>query len=229
VAAAQARGAAGLMRLLIVNPNATEAMTRTIARGAQAAAGPDVAITAPTNRDGPPAIQGAEDGAASVPGLLALLAAHAGEADAAIIGCFDDTGLEAARAALAIPVLGLGEAAFLAACLHGGRFSVVTTLAVSVPVIAENLRRYALDGRCARVRASGVPVLALEQTPEAAAAGVNAEIARAAAEDGVRAIVLGCAGMTGIMARLTAPPGVRLVDSTAAAAALAVAAARLVA
>ncbi|SEA55661.1 aspartate/glutamate racemase family protein [Rubrimonas cliftonensis] len=217
------------MRLLIVNPNATEAMTRAIARGAQAAAGPGVSITALTNHDGPPAIQGAADGDAATPGVLARLAAHQTEADAAIIACFDDTGLEEARAASGIPVLGLGEAAYLAACMRGGRFSVVTTLAVSIPVIEENLRRYALDRRCVRVRASGVPVLALEETPEAAAAQIDAEIARAGAEDGVSAVVLGCAGMTGVLHLLNAPKGVALIDSTAAAAALAVAAARLAA
>ena len=61
-----------------------------------------------------------------------------------------------------LPVVGIGEAAFHMASLIAGKFSVVTTLSRSVPAIEHNLVRYGLASRCARVRASDVPVLELE-------------------------------------------------------------------
>ncbi len=216
-----------MMRLLAINPNSTASMTATIAEAARAAAGPGVEIVARTNASGPPAIQGPEDGAAALPGVLAEIAWGAAQGvDAFIIACFDDTGLEEARALTDRPVIGIGEAAFHAAAMLGARFSVVTTLAVSVPVIEDNLRRYGLMGRCAKVRASGVPVLALESDP-AAETIVAAEVARACAEDGASAVVLGCAGMADLADRLAARTGARVIDGVRAATLMAQALARL--
>jgi len=207
------------MRLLVINPNATRSMTAKIAAAARAAVPAGVTVEAATNTAGPPSIQGPADGALAVPGVLALVASAV--ADAIVIACFDDTALTEARALSAVPVIGIGEAAFHAAMMLGARFSVVTTLSVSVPVIEANLAAYGLSGACIRVRASEVPVLDLEQPGSAAEARVAAEIARALAEDGARAIVLGCAGMADLAARLQARHGVPVIDGVAAASGMA--------
>ena len=82
------------------------------------------------------------------------------------------------------------------------RFAVVTTLARSVPVLENNLLRYGLDRRCARVRATDVPVLELDNPASNARARIGAEISRALDQDGAEAIVLGCAGMADLAASL---------------------------
>ena len=212
------------MRLLFINPNSTVSMTETVAEAARAVAPADVEIVARTSTAGPPSIQGPEDGEAAVPGLLAEIAA-AGLVDAIVIACFDDTGLAEARALADCPVIGIGEAAFHAAMLIGARFSVVTTLAVSVPVIEANLAAYGLASACARVRASGVPVLGIENAE--GAERVSAEIARAVAEDGVGAIVLGCAGMADLAAEMKRRHGLPVIDGVAAACGMARAVAAL--
>ena len=213
------------MRLLFVNPNTTAEMTETVRRAAAAVAPPHVRLDAMTSPRGPAAIQGPEDGEAAIPGLLeAIDTGLADGSDAVVVACFDDTGLEAARARAAPrPVIGIGQAAFHAAMLLGGRFSVVTTLAVSVPVIEENLARYGLGRACARVRASGVAVLELERDRERASERVSDEIARAVAEDGVDAVVLGCAGMAPLVAPMSARHGVTVIDGVQAACGLAAA------
>lgn len=209
------------MRVLVVNPNSTASMTAGIVAAARAAAAPDVIVEGLTNMGAPPAIQGPEDGAAAVPGVLeAIGRARAEGFDAAIIACFDDTGLAEVRAIAGIPVIGIGQAAFLAAMVHG-RFSVVTTLPVSVPVIEENIARYGLAAACARVRASGLPVLSLESDPDGARATLADQARETAAQDGVQAIVLGCAGMAPFGAPMSAASGLPTVDGTAAAIGLA--------
>ncbi len=206
-----------MIRLAVINPNSTVSMTDKIAAAACAAA-PGAAIDARTCAGAPPAIQGPADGAAAVPYMLAeLLRAEAEGADAAIIACFDDTGLAEARARARIPVIGIGEAAFHAAMMLGGRYSVVTTLAVSVPVIAANIRNYGLASHCARVRASDVPVLDLEHAASGARTRISAEIAAAIAEDGVDCVVLGCAGMADLAASLAAEHAMPVIDGVAAA------------
>ncbi len=211
------------MRIAVINPNSTVSMTDKAVKAARAAA-PGVEVVGITCHQSPPAIQGPEDDAICRPFVLAEVAkAVAGGADAVVIACFDDPALDAARASVSVPVIGIGEAGFHAAMMLGGRFSVVTTLAVAIPVIEENLARYGLAQACVRVRAAGVAVLELEDEGTGAHLKVSAEIARAKAEDGVGAIVLGCAGMADLAARLAAQHGLKVIDGVGAAAAFAVA------
>lgn len=215
------------MRILFLNPNSTVAMTESIVAAA-AAANPQVEVLGWTNHDGPQAIEGADDGAAAVPGLLALLPkARAEGADAIVIACFDDTGLAVVRAAAHCPVIGIGQSAYVAAHLLGHRFSVVTTLDVSVPVIEGNIAAHGFQETCISVRPSGLPVLVVEEGSEATRARLADEV-RAARAEGASAAVLGCAGMASLREDLLARTGVPLIDGVAAAAQLAAALARLV-
>ncbi len=208
------------VRVVIINPNSTASMTDAMVAGAQAAA-PGVVFEGWTSALGPAAIEGAADGDAAVPHLLPLVrAASDGGADGIVIGCFDDTGLEAARALAACPVIGIGQAAYHMAALRAGRFSVVTTLAVSVPVLEANIAAQGFGGWLGRVRASGVAVLALEADPAAADVAIVAEARAALAEDGVGCIVLGCAGMVGLPDRVAAATGAVVIDGVTAAARL---------
>ena len=209
------------MTIVIINPNSTTAMTDAMVETARATV-PSAEFVGITSHDGPPAIQGPEDGVRAIPPLLLCVdSARDLGARAIIIGCFDDTGLGEARARSGCPVIGIGQAACLAAAALGGRFSVVTTLAVSVPVIEENIIRYGLSGSIGRVRASGVPVLDLERDPEVAARRVISEIRLAADLDGVGAIVAGCAGMIDIPRLAARTVRIPVVDGVRAAASLA--------
>jgi allantoin racemase len=210
------------MHINIVNGNTTAAMTRTIETAARKAARPDTVIRAVESAFGPASIEGAYDDAFAVPGILARIAEGEAEgADAHVIACFDDTGLDAARALANAPVVGIGEAGFHCASLLAHRFAVVTTLTRSVPVLENNLLRYGLERRCARVRATDVPVLELDNPASNARARIGTEIARALDDDHAEAIVLGCAGMADLAASLSAEFGVPVIDGVAAAVVLA--------
>ena len=210
------------MRILVVNPNTSVAMTKKIGAAARAVAAPGTEIIAVNPADGPVSIEGYYDEVFSVPGLLAEITK--GEAlgvSAHVIACFDDTGLEAARSLASAPVIGIGEAAFHLASLVAHRFAVVTTLSRSIPAIETNLVKYGLASRCAKVRACEVPVLALDDPASNASAQISAEIERARHEDRAEAIVLGCAGMAELAARLTEQHGLPVIDGVASAVKLA--------
>lgn len=209
--------------IVLINPNSTVSMTESMAEVARRNA-PGADIVAWTSHDGPAAIEGPEDGEACIPPLLALVEeAETAGADAIVIGCADDTGLAQARERAPCPVLGIGQAGYHMAALAGPRFSVVTTLEVAVPILEANVRTYGLGGALGRVRAAGVPVLALESDRAAASARVLDEATRAAREDGVHSIVLGCAGMSHIPSMAPPDLSVRLIDGVAAATRFAVA------
>ncbi len=212
------------MRLLVINPNTTAEMTESVAAAARLAARPGTEIVALNPPEGPASIQGPEDGAAALPGLFALFDAEVvekGGYDGLIIACFDDTGLLDLKDRSPVPVIGIGEAGYHAAMLAGRLFSVVTTLAVSVPVLEENIARYGFASRCAKVRAAGVPVLDLEFAREVAERKVAEEAERAIAEDDCDAIVLGCAGMADLARDMRMRFGIPVVDGVAAAVTLA--------
>lgn len=210
------------MRILVINPNTTASMTEKIGSAAREVAAAGTEIVARNPLTGPASIQGPEDGEAALPGLFAEIDKANGEDfDAIIIACFDDTGLYDARKRTTRPVIGIGEAAFHAATLIAGRFSVVTTLSVSVPVIEDNIVTYGFDQRCARVRASEVPVLELERPGSDAYRTISLEIVAALSHDGADAIVLGCAGMADLAHRLSLDHGVPVIDGVAAAVKLA--------
>ncbi len=208
------------MRLLVINPNTTSSMTDKIGAAARAAASADTEIVAVNPVSGPPSIEGYYDEVFAVPGLIEEMRS-AGAVDATVIACFDDTGLDAARSYAESPVIGIGEAAFHMASLIAGKFSVVTTLGRSIPVIEHNLVRYGLRSRCAKVRAAEVAVLDLEIPGSPAAALISREIDRAIEEDGAEAIVLGCAGMADLAAALARKHALPVVDGVAAAVRLA--------
>lgn len=204
--------------IVLINPNSTVSMTDAMLRTACETV-PTAVFQGWTSHDGPPAIQGVEDGLLAEKPLLALVAKASEQgASAIIIGCFDDTGLDAARSIAHCPVIGIGQAAYHLAALAGARFSVVTTLDVSVPILEENIRAYGLGGQIAKVRASGVPVLALEHDPKAATDQVMAEVQTAAREDDIQSVVLGCGGMVDVKQAADQDHCIRLIDGVRAAA-----------
>ena len=208
------------MRILVVNPNTTASMTEKIGAAARRVASPGTEIVAVNPVLGPASIEGYYDEAISLAGLLDVIG-RSHDHDAVVIACFDDTGLDAARCLTDRPVIGIGEAAYHLASMIANKFSVVTTLARSVPALEHNLHRYGLSARCARVRSSEVPVLDLERPGSDACNRISAEIGRAVAEDRAEAIVLGCAGMTDLAEALAAEHGLPVLDGVTCAVRLA--------
>ncbi|WP_105382994.1 aspartate/glutamate racemase family protein [Neorhizobium alkalisoli] len=209
------------MRIAVINPNATVSMTDRIAAAARRVAGTSTEILGRQPALGPEAIEGPFDGALSVPGLLReIVAAEVDGADAHIIACFDDTGLDAARAIATKPVIGIGEASFHAVSLVAHSFCVVTTLSRSAPVIEDNILRYGFSQRCRRVFATDIPVLELENPTNGAAERISAFI-RKGKEIGAEGVALGCAGMAEFAEDLQRAHAIPVVDGVTAAVGLA--------
>ena len=201
------------MRIKVINPNTTAAMTEVIGEAARAAASPGTVIVAATSPTGPVSIEGHYDEAVSVVGLLEEI--RAGERDGChgyVIACFGDPGLLAAREAARGPVLGIAEAAMHAASFLATGFSIVTTLG-RTRIIAEHLLRdYGMEHHCRRVRSTELAVLELDDPASDARARILDECRRALDEDGSGAIVLGCAGMADLAADLSRDLGVPVID-----------------
>lgn len=206
------------MLLHVVNPNSTASMTEQVGRAARRVAASGTVIDIGNPSDTPASIEGYADEAMAVPAMLAAIrAAEARGAEAHVIACFDDPGLNAAREVAAGPVLGICQSAVHVAMTLAARFSIVTTLPRSVPIIEDLAEAYGAGRRCRRVRAIDLPVLALEEDPATARRLLRAEILAARDQDSAEAVVLGCAGMAELCDWLAAETGVPVIDGVTAA------------
>lgn len=204
------------MRIKLINPNTSSAMTEAMARAAREVASPGTRIDAVATLSGPASIEGHYDEAISVIGLIDQMRADP-DADAYVIACFGDPGLLAARELTEAPVLGIAEAAMHAATFLATSFSVVTTLERTRIISEALVRNYGMQAACRRVRATDLPVLELEEPGDRVNEIVFAECLRALDEDRCGAIVLGCAGMAGLVEYLRARLPVPVIDGVTAA------------
>ncbi|MET2011326.1 aspartate/glutamate racemase family protein [Microbacterium chocolatum] len=210
------------MRITLVNPNTSRAMTEKIAVTAREVAGPGVEVRAVCPDVGPAAIESHIDEVRAAAAVIALIEADllAGGSDAYIVACFGDPGLDAARELVAVPVVGIAEAAMHVAAVSGRSFGVVTTLSRTLGRAADLVHRYGMERACVSLAGSGIRVLDLEETTSNAASTI-ADLAADAVTAGADVVVLGCAGMTDLCRTLSARLGVPVVDGVAAAVGLA--------
>jgi len=209
------------MRLLVVNSNTTDSVTQRIADCARAAASPGTTVTAISAPFGLPLIVSRADWLVAGPATLAALSAHRGDCDAAVIACFGDPGLDAAKELLDVPVLGISEAAFHAACMLGRRFGIVSFTAALRPMFEDVLAHHGLAARCAGFRMgpafAGDPGRVAEERR-----ALLVELCRQSVEqDGAEVVILAGGPLAGIAPALAPLVPVPLVDGTVAAVRLA--------
>lgn len=212
-----------MTRILVVNSNTTDSVTARIDHAARAAAPAGVVVETISAPFGLPLIVTRADWLVAGPATLAALAERRGGYDAAVIACFGDPGLDAAKELLDVPVLGISEAAFHAAAMLGRRFGVVSFTAALRPMFEDCLDHHGLRARCAGFRMgpafAGDPGAVAEERR-----ALLAELCRASVEqDGAEAVILAGGPLAGLAPELQPEVAVPLIDGTAAAVRLAAA------
>ena len=210
------------MRILVVNVNTTESMTDGIAEQARRVAAPDTEIVALTPTFGAESVEGNLESYLAAVGVLDVvlrwIETHPDSPpDAVIQAGYGEHGREGLQEALDCPVVDITEAAASTAMFLGHRYSVITTLDRTVPLIEDRLLLAGLSQRCASVRASDIPVLELESDPDRAVAAIVAACERAVREDRAEVICLGCGGMAELEEAVRERTGVPVVDGVTAA------------
>jgi allantoin racemase len=207
-------------RLLLINPNTTASMTERMADAARAVARPGTQIEAATVESSVPFIDGWYDETIAAAAVARLVSERAGTFDAAIIACFGDPGLYAARELTDAPVVGIAESSFLLAISLGHRFGIVSTVDRATPATWDLLRHYGIEARCAAVEPSEAEVLELDDDPSAQLDRMLAAGSRAIAA-GAEVLCMGCGAMLSIRTELERRLGVPVVEAVPAAVAYA--------
>ena len=205
------------MRLLLANPNTTQAVTDRIAAAARAVAGPGTEIVAVTAAFGAEVIATRTEMAVAEHASVTMLASHAEGCDAAIIGASLDSGLRAAREMLHCPVVGITEAALHTACLLGGRFGVLTLSARAAVITREMIEGYGLLGRLAGMRRLDTTPQGLLAGPEALVPGLVEAAGALVERDLAEIMVLVGAVMAGMPALMQAAVAVPVLEGVSCA------------
>lgn len=210
-----------LMRILVVNPNTSESMTAEIAAAARRAASPGTDILAVAPHFGPRAIDSVVESYVAAVAVMDRVLSITESYDAVVLAGFGEHGREGLQELVDVPVLDIAESAAQVAMTLGRRYSVVTTLSRSIAAIEDRLNLAGLDRRCASVRACGLSTAEVDADPAAAVAAIVTEARQAISADHAEVICLGCGGLAGVAAAITAQLGVPVVDGVAAAVRLA--------
>ena len=207
-------------RIVVVNPNSNEAVTRGLdeaLRPLAFAEGPEIVCT--TLAEGPYGIETQADVESVAMPLRRLIESDNG-ADAFVIACYSDPGLHVCREGTDRPVFGIAESGVLTALARAETFGVIAIKQRSIRRHVRYLRQMGLTERLAGERP-------LEMSVAETASGegtfdrliaVGRELRD---EDGAGAVVMGCAGMARHRRALEEALGVPVIDPTQAAVAMA--------
>ena len=199
-------------KVVMINPNSTEYITRQLAQAAAETPGWGLEVEVITSHGGPQAISSDQDVVDAAFPMIERLREH--PADAYVVGCFSDTGLAQDRQELDAPVFGIAESSIRVARDISPAIGIIAGMQGAIPrhtVYWDKLG--ALDDIVGEI-ACGRGVLDLES--EDAYQDVLAAGARLR-EVGAEVLVLGCAGMTKMADRLSGDLGVPVVEPCRAA------------
>lgn len=207
-----------MARILVINPNSSVSVTRSM----EACLAPVIeathhAIECTELSRSPPGIETDDHVAEVVPYLIDRVSED--DADSIVLACFSDPGIRTVRAAAQVPVVGIAEAAYLAALGLGEKFGIVSMGPSSIVRHLRYLKDLKIDGRLAGDRSIDMTVVELMAGNVVDTIVKTGKLLRD--EDGADVIILGCAGLGGYRAALEAELGVPVVDPVQAGVALA--------
>ncbi|MFJ8660860.1 aspartate/glutamate racemase family protein [Streptomyces sp. NPDC093795] len=205
--------------MVLVNPNTSTATTAMMTAIARRALGRALPVRGVTVARGPRMLTDPAALRAAAPEVLAagLGATAAGGCAALLVGAFGDPGVAALRAAVDVPVVGIGEAALREAAADGPPFGIATTTPLLAAALTEHVTALGLADRYTGLRLttgdpahlSADPALLLDRLERAVRACVE--------RDGARAVVIGGGPLGEAAEELRSRCAVRIVSPIPAA------------
>ncbi len=208
-------------RILVINPNSNESITRSMDSSLEPCrAEHDVDITCTTLTDGPFGIDSDEEIRMATPLVVNEIWGNE-RADAFVIACYADPGLEECRAKTTKPVFGIQESAICLSAAHGRRFGV---LALSWNAIQRHIA-YVRQLGCQEFHAGECPldVIVDDKVNDPEVLQKIIDTGRQLIEDdGAETLILGCAGLAVHRKAAQLELGVPIIDPVEAAVTMAV-------
>jgi allantoin racemase len=185
-----------MKKILLVNPNSSEEMTRDIAVTVNSIGLQNYDIKTIRMENSPHVLESFADYTMAGRELLQYFRdGRNSDCAGVLLACFGDPALYALKEILPVPVIGIAEAALSMALLMGFKFSIVASSPKAVPMMESLVKAYGLEGRMASVECLNMPIENFLQNRELTADPLAVAAERALAR-GAEVLVLGCAGLT---------------------------------
>ncbi|WP_067143547.1 aspartate/glutamate racemase family protein [Microtetraspora malaysiensis] len=198
-------------RIAVLNCNTSTSISEVIEASARQAAEPGTEVITLTPSWGVESAEGYLDSQLAAVAMLDTIRNHDGEYDAVVLAGYGEAGREAFRELLDVPVVDITDAAAHVALMVAPRYAVITSLSRTVVQIEDSLRNAGVLTHCVGVRAVELPVVSAPgMTVEPDGALVTG--ARRLVESGAEALVLGCAGFSGLARALSGYLGLPVID-----------------
>jgi Asp/Glu/hydantoin racemase len=214
-------------RILVINPNSTEAVTRGIDEACaplRMPGGPEIDCV--TLKEGPPGVETQQHVDGVVAPMLRMVREREKDCAAFVVACYSDPGLHSLREATKKPVLGISECGILTALTLGQKFGVIAILKQSIPRHLRYVGALGVADRLAAELPVGLPVVELSDEKKTFGRMVDAGKALRDTH-GANVVIMGCAGMARYRKPLQEEIGIPVVEPTQAAVAMAIGRVRL--
>ena len=209
-------------RILVINPNSSEGMTRNIDTAIaplRFADGPKIECL--TLAEGPPGIETDVDVQTVIDPLCRWARSQEKNAAAFVNACFSDPGLTEMRAITRCPTFGIAESALVTALTQGQQIGILSILPASVARHAQLIDQLGISARIAGDLSINLGIDELED-PDRTFERLELAATRLRTEHGADVLILGCAGMCQHRARLTRQMEIPVIDPCQAAVGMAI-------
>jgi Asp/Glu/hydantoin racemase len=190
------------MRLAIVAPVATDHYNARLLAAVDAIVPPDVTVEVRNLTEGHPHIEYRVDWLQNGYPVVQLARQLEREGfDGIWLSDFDMCGVEAAREAIDIPIIGGFTASAFTALALSARLSIITILQSTLAMQREHVQKYGMQDSFASIRAIDCPVDQLDDLEVVVGKTFQAAML-AVQQDGAESILLGCTGFVGVAERV---------------------------
>lgn len=203
------------MHILLVNGNTSESITRALLTEAHHNAAPDTVVFATNCMRGAEVIASRSAEVVAAHAMLEAVAAVQEPYDAVLVGISYDTAVSALRELLAVPVVGMTEAACHVATMVGSRFGVVLPGARNAAFYRERIVACGFEPRLAGMRAVGSSAAALYADPDSSLALIRNASQALVNEERCDALILAGAALVGLHRKIQSDIPVPVIDGIA--------------
>ncbi|MEO6943203.1 MAG: aspartate/glutamate racemase family protein [Lacisediminihabitans sp.] len=204
------------MKLLVVNPNTSEDVSRLIYSEAMRVADQGTEILMRTAPFGVEYIETRAESLIAGNAVAQVIAEEYEGIDGVVVAAFGDPGMPALKELVDMPVIGITEAALYTAALQGTRFSIIAISSRIKAWYRECVDRNGLTSRLASIRSLKDPLGGIGSVQDDFEGQLLALAKIAVAEDGADVIILAGAPLAGLARKIGEQLPVPVVDGVAA-------------
>jgi Asp/Glu/hydantoin racemase len=209
------------MRILLVNPNITEAVTSAMADEGRRHASPGTSIVSTTAAFGASYVATRPEAVIAGHAVLDAVASFGEPVDAVVVAAFGDPGLAAAKELFDVPVVGITEAALLTAWTLGRRIGIVCMSPRLATWYRECAEAHGLAARLVGVRSLPAAPVDVSRAREQTRDAMTELCKQVVGSDGAEVVIVGGGPLTGLARDLAGDVDVPLLDGVACAVVLA--------